>query len=538
MLYLVLIVTIASLLRLLLLGSLPPALTWDEVSWGYNAFSLLTTGADEFGVKFPITFLESFGDYKPPLYAYLDIIPIALFGLTEFAVRLPSAVFGIITVILTYFLSIEIFYSSKQRNKIALLSSLVLAISPWHILLSRAAFEANVATAFITAGVYLFLRAIRTNKWLLIASVLCFTLSMYTFNTARIVSPLLGVLLTLTHLKTILNSAKKEFITACVIAGVLLIPLALFLTTPQAQLRYQEVNIFSDLSISERINTQIQNDDNSTISRIIHNRRLVYPIEYLDHYFHNLSPNFLFVSGDGNPKFSTQDVGQMYMWEIPFFLGGMFLLFRRKEGKWWLIPVWMVLAIAPAATARETPHALRIESALPTFQIVTAYALVKIFSSIKDKALKIMIIPICVVVALLNFFYFFHNYTTHYAREYSGEWQYGYKQAIHFVKEEEKNYDKIYVTKELGRPYIYTLFYTSTSPKKFQQDSDISREVFGFVNVDRVGKYHFVKDVSDHHNSAQKSLYVSVPGDVPENANVREEVKLLNGKTALVIYTL
>src|SRR6266851_3228581 len=86
-----LIVLIALLLRLVNLGGNPPSLSWDEAAWGYNAYSLGIDGRDEFGRFLPLDYLESFGDFKPPVYAYLDVIPVKIFGLTEFATRFPSA---------------------------------------------------------------------------------------------------------------------------------------------------------------------------------------------------------------------------------------------------------------------------------------------------------------------------------------------------------------------------------------------------------------------------------------------------------------
>lgn len=88
------ILLVATFFRLFHLSVNPPSLTWDEVAWGYNAYSLGLDGKDEFGVFLPILYLESFGDFKPPLYAYLDILPVKILGMTELAVRLPSAVAG------------------------------------------------------------------------------------------------------------------------------------------------------------------------------------------------------------------------------------------------------------------------------------------------------------------------------------------------------------------------------------------------------------------------------------------------------------
>ena len=84
-----LIVVLAFVLRFVQLDSLPPSLNWDEVSHGYNAYSILKTGKDEWGKFLPIIF-RAYGDYKLPLYIYITAFSEFIFGLNEFAVRLPS----------------------------------------------------------------------------------------------------------------------------------------------------------------------------------------------------------------------------------------------------------------------------------------------------------------------------------------------------------------------------------------------------------------------------------------------------------------
>src|SRR5438094_5460326 len=117
------ILVLSVFLRFYLLGSNPPSIDWDEASLGYNAYSILKTGADEYGNKFPLSF-RSFDDYKPPLYIYLTVPSIALFGLNEFSIRLPSAILGITAVMATYFLVLQILdsWQKKERETIALLS--------------------------------------------------------------------------------------------------------------------------------------------------------------------------------------------------------------------------------------------------------------------------------------------------------------------------------------------------------------------------------------------------------------------------------
>lgn len=538
-LLLILIVFFGFLIRVIGVGQNPPSLTWDEVAWGYNAYSIGTDGSDEFGKFLPIQYLESFGDFKPPLYAYLAIIPIKIFGLNEFATRFPSVLAGTLTVLVAYYLVKEIF--GEDKEKLALLSSLILAISPWHIMLSRAAFEANIATFFISLGIFLFLRSLRTNPWLILPSILSFVLSTYTFNSARVVSPIIFVILCILFWKEIFK-IRKEFVISSVVGFIVMFPLLIFLTQPQASLRFSEVNIFSDISIIDRTNLQIANDNNSPWSKLIHNRRFVYGMEYIRHYFDNLTPKFLFISGDGNPKFSIQDVGQLYIWEIPFIAAGLILLFRKKERYWWLIPIWLLVGIFPAGFARETPHGLRIENSLPTFQILTAYGVLGILSQIPKKyknfSLRSILIGFFVCVASLNFIYFIHNYSTHYAREFSGEWQYAYKEAVKFVSENKSNYKKIFVTESLGRPYIYFLFYEKYSPARFREESVVTREALGFVHVKSFDNYEFIKTPSDEFEKSGGVLFLTTPGEVPQNASIVKEFRNLNDETSLVAFTL
>ena len=533
------IIILGVILRLYMLSSLPPSLTWDEASWGYNAYSLSIDGRDEFG-RVPITYLQSFGDYKPPVYAYLTVPFVKILGLNEFSVRLPSALLGAATILLTYLLTKKIFNSASEKKKevVALLASLVLAISPWHIMLSRAAFEANIATFFIVLGVYLFFVSFE-KKWTLPLSVLSFMLSMYTFNTSRVFVPLLGIFLFFRYLKELLRD-KRAFALSLVFGFLLFLPLFLFLVTPEARLRYKEVNIFSDQSIVIRANQQMENNENALWSRLVHNRRVGYALSYAKHYLDNFDPQFLFIRGDGNPKFSIQDVGQLYIWEIPFLVLGILFIFRKREGYSMIIPFWILLGIIPAGVARETPHALRVETVLPTFQILTAYGLYHAYGFFNRKLFKIhtalAFVLLILFLAIFNFFYFTHNYLAHYPKEFSSEWQYGYRETIKFIAENSSSYDKVHITNALGRPYIYFLFYTKYPPEKFREDSTVYEDAAGFTHVSSIGKYMFEDNLSEKVDISERNLFVDVPRNLPPKIKILKDFRRLDGSVALVAY--
>ena len=120
------ILIFAAFLRFYQLGNNPPSLTWDEAAWGYNAYSIGIDGRDEFGRFLPLDYLESFGDFKPPVYAYLDVLPVKIFGLSEFSVRFPSALFGVLTVLLTYFLVKALFKTNSKSDPSASLRARII----------------------------------------------------------------------------------------------------------------------------------------------------------------------------------------------------------------------------------------------------------------------------------------------------------------------------------------------------------------------------------------------------------------------------
>lgn len=205
--------------------------------------------------------------------------------------------------------------------------------------------------------------------------------------------------------------------------------------------------------------------------------------------------------------------------------------------------MWLLLAIVPAATARETPHALRIEAALPTFQILTAYGVLQFInrvSTMKSQFATMQVKHILSFVVLLslviNVIYYLYGYYRYYPIEYSGEWQYGYKQSIEYVRNMQAEYDQVWVSTALGRPYIYYLFYTQYDPQKFRANAKITRDPFGFVSVNGFDTYHF----TDNFGIAEKNkkiLYVGSIGQVNNDAHIFKTFNLLNGKPTLIVYT-
>src|SRR3989304_5556309 len=196
---LIVILVAASFLRLWRLDSIPPHLTPDEATLGYNAFSILKTGRDEYGALLPIIF-KSFGDYKPGFYIYTAIPSVFILGLNEVSVRLPSALAGVVAVCLLYLIIKEIW----KDTRLSLLGSFLLAVNPWHIYFSRGAWEINLSLTITLVGIYLFFKSLKKNKYL-IASVFFFALTFLTYQGAKLSTGIVVGLLLILYLKEIIK---------------------------------------------------------------------------------------------------------------------------------------------------------------------------------------------------------------------------------------------------------------------------------------------------------------------------------------------
>ena len=194
---LVVILALAAMVRSVNLTDNPPGFFGDEASIGVDAFLLLTTGRDEHGAHFPI-FFRSLGDYKLPIFVYGAIPLVAIWGLTEQAVRLTATVFGVLTVISIFLLTRALF-----NDKAALASAFLLSITPWHIHYSRTGFELISLPFVLTTGLFLFFMALRNQLLLPLAGVV-FGLSFYTYRAAWLTVPLVLVGVMLLYRKEVL----------------------------------------------------------------------------------------------------------------------------------------------------------------------------------------------------------------------------------------------------------------------------------------------------------------------------------------------
>jgi 4-amino-4-deoxy-L-arabinose transferase-like glycosyltransferase len=511
--WLSLIFILALFLRFYQLGQVPSGFVNDEAAFGYNAYSLIKTGKDEFGKAWPIVF-RSFGEGKMPVYFYLTIPSILLFGLTEFAVRLPSALFGSLTVLLAYFLVKEI---SKSKQKLwPLLSALILATMPWHIHFSRAAFEANVSLFLITLASLLFLRKRFTS------SIIAFTLATFTYSAAIIFIPLWLIYL---FLRT-----KQKIIL------LVFLPWLLLLILQVGSSRFSGISVFNSQSgVMQRLEEKYRETRNQPLwlTRALHNKPMEFTWDIAKRYVSHFDSDFLFFQGDPNrPRYRSPDTGQLLWLSLPFFFLGLYFLAKNKH---WLILVWLLLAPLPSAITFETPSAIR--SILMILPLAVAIAL--------GVSVTIKRFPrLSFLLALLfgiNLLVYLDAYFIHSPVNQPYEWQGGYKQLVKRVNELMPDYDKAMITDSRGTAYIYFLFYNQYDPAKWQAQSRSSmteRDKFGFSSINHLDNLYFIGETCPAKVPEDRVLYVCTEANHPKAGftQFKETINFTDGQPAFVLF--
>ena len=544
-----LILILAAFLRFWQLGKAPPSPDWDEASLGYNAYSLMMTGKDEYGTILPLV-LRSFDDYKPGVYAYLSILPIKIFGLNVFAVRFPAALLGTLAVLLTYFLVKELFpVISPRRSAFAhhprclalpLIASFLLAISPWHLQFSRIAFESNVGLFFNILAVLLFLKGLR-RPLLLTAAAFFAGLNIYVYQAEKVFTPLLALALVFIFRKELKLIGRKYLFSAMSVGLLVILPFVyLALTTPAIFLRAIGTSFAADqvpflAKTAQRLQTDTQNHD--FVGLILDNRRITYAKAFAGGYLSHFDLNWLFITGD-DTRHQAPGMGMLYLWELPFLLWGIYnLIFGKWDFKVKLLVFsWFLLAPLPAAFSSGAPHGVRTLRMMPMVQIFVALGIIELWRVIKERrlVLKLLIVIPLLGFSVFNFAYYLNQYFVQQNYFNSQFWQYGYQEALEEIEKIEPRYQKIVVSNQpfLDQSYIFFLFYLKYPPAEYQRFGGTVSG--GFAETHQgFGKYTFRPITWAQEEKSPSILYVGRPGNFPDGAKVIKLINFLDGQPAI-----
>ncbi len=465
---------LVAFLRLYRLNEIPPAVFGDEADVGYHAYSLWKTGKDYYGQLLPI-YIRSLAEWRTPLLMYITAPFVGVFGLNEWGLRLPSAVFGILSIVIFYLLVKELF---KDRL-IAGLATLFLATSPWHIQYSRMAFELSFLLFLFLAAIYLTLVAYRKN-WLLVLAAIFWGLTPYAYSTANVLMPLLLGLLVFVYRKRMLKIERKWLLVSIVVLGLLLIPIGREIIWGHAADRAKLFSVFGHQGHLGEIIFQREMGGFSFWERIFHNR----PLSWLRliglNYLSAFSPLFLLERGDVTFRHSVQKMGQILWSQLPLLILGVYYLAAKakKEQKYFWLG-WLLIAPIPASLTWDGAcHTSRLFLLLPPLMVIFSVGLLEGVKSIRSKLLRKGFLAFWSIWLLIGFIFYLHRYYVHYPIESWRWWHLGYKKAMNYIQKHDDEYELIVINNTYEPALLHFLFETGYDPIEFHRNfkGDVPRE--------------------------------------------------------------
>ncbi len=463
---LILIFVLALLIRTWKLSTYPLGFHADEVRVGWNAWSILKTGADDRGNHFAL-YYNTFGDYRPTGIFYITIPSLFLFGINEFATRLPSALLGALTVFPLYFLAEKL----TKNKRIGLLSAIFLAITPWHLATSRSTSEVVVACFFILISLSLFIAGLDSkSKKKIYYSFLLLSLSFLFYHSARIVGPLLMLAFVFNYKKQI-ASLHLTKVASYLFLGMAIVSLILLLgKSGQSRL--------SQISLTSVDNLKILGITTSTKKDfVLDNKPMRLTRALILQYTSYFSPDFLI--GDNAKPYRYRILG-LGIVSIPIFclfILGLVLIIKDNKSNFLLI----LLAIGPlpaSVTYEDSPNLHRAFLMLPFILMIAGIGTDYLA---KKHHMLGKIIFIIIIFRFANFVFYYVSPDSSESYQYRSPQA---KEVALYIGESQKIYDKIYVTNEPDIPYPWYAFFNYLNPKEFNKDV-IKRElgVWNYKNI-------------------------------------------------------
>lgn len=449
--------------RCFMFTSVPADINQDEAFAGYNAYTLLTTARDSFGFRMPV-YLTAWGSGMNALESYLMVPFVAIFGLKVWVIRLPMLLAGFLSLVAVYKL-VKMFNGAK----LALATLFVLAIAPWHIMLSRWGLESNLAPSFVLFGLYFFAKGVEKPKFLML-SALFYGLSLYAYATIWAVVPFI-ILFQVLYLLWIkkLRNCRYTWISLGILV-VLALPLLLFLLVNQGKIDAITLPFIS-------------------IPKLLYFRDSEISLEKIPENIGNLF-SILTLQSDGLPWNFTEKFGIFYPVSIPFFFAG---LLWSIEGAWKgiknrvanldvLMLIWLAAGFAIGILINVNIN--RVNLLFIPMLVMIAKGLFLVFNYLHPAALAIPF-----VAYACYFGAFEQHYFTDYKNQISWHFCKGIDAAMNYVETEWKDAAKVKVTRDVSWPRA--LFFAKPGLKEFLQTVKYSNYPAAFLDAREFTRYEF-----------------------------------------------
>lgn len=474
------LLALGAALRLAAVGSLPYGLNQDEASAGYEAFALLRAGMDRSGNAWPLLFV-SWGSGQNVLMSYLAMPFVALLGLCEWSVRLPNAIFGCLTL--------PVFWRLARRcggRGFGLLALGLLAVNPWHIMMSRWGLESNLLPFFLLLGVWLTVLA-RERPWALVGAAASFGLALYAYGTAFFFLPpfLIGALLWLRK-----RLRPGSFFTALAVFLLLALPIAACQLINALDL---EPRRFLGLTLPRLT------EGRQAATSVLGGGGLRAALENFRDFLHILWQGTDGLSYNALPLWQG---GIFYVFGLPTAIVGFVgsLLYRKDRPEEGPVRLALVCALLCAFLIRCNVN--RINMLWLPLIYFSALGCQLLCRPLRAWAA----LPLAGLLAC--FLLFFNAYTAQLGGAGSAAYFPGLGEALTAAAQAAEG-GTVYVTDWVNQPYIFALFYGRISPETFVESVEYADANAAFRRVRRFDGYEF----EDPARAVVQVLHRSEAGD-------------------------
>ena len=501
---------IGILIRIVGISDYPNALNVDEASAGYEAYSILTTGNDRNGNFLPV-YLVAWGSGQNALLTYLIIPFIWLFGLTTFAIRLPMAIIGCISLFFFYFLLKEI-----TNKKLALIGLAFFAICPWHILKSRWGLESNLFPDFILYFLYFLIKGLKSkNKKIFYTSFIFAGLSAYAYATSYFFLPLFIIPLLIILIRKKEVTLLQAFFSVCIIF-IITLPLILFVLIntfhlPQLNLPFMTIPKLSSNRYEELTS--------------------IFSVDFLTQSISNFANSLyiLLLQYDNLPWNALKFFGTIYPISIIFLFLEILICFSKQVKKikidyYYVFNLYFIICLLLMFICEPNINRLNI-----IFIPIIYYCIIGIYSLLNYKQKLIPILLIAIYSIFFIFFisnYFSQDWNTYFTFEGNLEEVFNYTNPI-------KN-KKIYITNKIKEPYIYVLFYTKYPSQNFVQNVEYHNANAGFRQVTHFGNYYFT-NITNISIENEPCIYIIKKDDFNNYNFEKNNFKIVEFKNYIAI---
>lgn len=434
------ILIVAAILRLWRLSEVPPGLNVDEAANGWNAFCLARTMQDQHGVFLPILDSAGYGQGLSTLLLYVMAPFVGVLGPTPFAIRLPGVIAGVLTVWLVYRIGLQLF-----DRRVGLAAAAMLAVSPWHMQLSRWGHMATLFPLLVALVILLMLRADNWKRAAIAGAVV--GLSLYGYYAIRLWMPLFLIGTAFFWWRRWRELAA--FVVSMLVVAAPLIYGTLF--DPLLQKRAQLTWVW---------------DTGDSLGTKIAKAAARYPPHF--------GLDFLFRRGDVDPTDSPPTGhGYLFWFMLPLLIAGAVYVFRKSK---FLFAFVLLYPTADLLNRHPSAHSLR---GAPGVIALTLLAAVGLVALLDFKRARIPIAIVFAVWASIEVVRFLPDYFSEFrtnARKYDA-YTADLHEALRWIAPRFGTYDAVLITGSgTSHPYVRTLIELRYPPRQWLADAKVFRQ--------------------------------------------------------------